>query len=126
MKKSFFATLFFALSTLASTTAGTTPRPYSILSNTKVLVKTKLVKKGTFQLQMANLNGKYTYVSLTNINGSRIYFSEGVRKSEDYLRNINIKNLTDGNYLLKVTSNGEVFNQVIKVKGKEILFSHFK
>ena len=126
MKKSFFATLFFALSTLASTSAGTTPRPYTILLNTKVLVKTKLVKRGTFQLQMANLDGKYTYVSLTNLDGSRIYYSEGVDKTESYVRNININNLTDGKYLLKVTSKGEVLNQVIKLDGDTIYFSNLK
>jgi Mor family transcriptional regulator len=126
MKKSFFATLFFALSTLATASTSTIPRSYTILSNTKVLVKTKLVKKGTFQLQIANMDGKYTYVSLTDLNGNRIYFSEGINKRESYLKNINIKNLTDGKYILKVTSNGETIYQIIKIKSENILFSHLK
>ncbi|MFT5168583.1 MAG: hypothetical protein ACI8P3_003828 [Saprospiraceae bacterium] len=126
MKKSFFASLLFALTTLAPGMANTNPGSYALLGNSKVLVKTKLIKEKTFQLQLANLDKKYTYVSLTNLNEDRIYFSEGFRSKNDYLRNINISNLVDGKYLLKVKSNGEALTQIIKVVGSNVYFSDFK
>lgn len=120
MKKSFFATMIFAftacLPAFSATTHITPP----------VIAKTKLIKEKTIELRLANLEKKYTYVSITDMKGKLIYFSEGVKNHNGFLKAINVQNLSNGNYMIKVKSKGEELKQIFQIKGKHIYFSKFK
>lgn len=118
MKKTFFSALLITLSSF-STSLFAAPTP-------PVIFKTKILKEKTIQLQLANLEKKYTYVSITNMDGDLIYFSEGVKERNGYRKAINISNLTDGRYIIKVKNGKEKFIQIFKISGDLILFSDFK
>jgi len=118
MKKSFIATMIFAFTACLpafSTTPITPP----------VIAKTKLIKEKTIELRLANLQKKYTYVSITDVKGKLIYFSEGVKNHNGFLKAINLQNLSNGNYLIQIKSKGEALKQVFKIKGEHVFFSKF-
>ncbi len=119
MKKSFLATMVFAATTTFSAFSFTpTPPP--------VIAKTKLIKSKTIEIQLANLEQKYTYVSITDMKGKLVYFSEGVKNHNGFHKAVNIQNLTNGNYMIKVKSKGEELKQIFQVKGEHVYFSNFK
>ena len=125
MKKSFLATMFFALTACIPAIANnspvsltTAPLPFN--------VKTKLIKEKTFELRLFNLQQKYTYISLSDMKGKKIYFSEGLKKRNGYAKALNISNLLDGKYLLKISNQGESVTQIVRVSGDNVYFSNFK
>jgi len=120
MKKSLFATMIFAFTACLPSFATTT------ITTPPVIAKTKLIKEKTIELRLANLEKKYTYVSITDMKGKLVYFSEGVKNHNGFLKAINIKNLVNGNYLIKVKSKGEELKQIFQIKGEHVYFSNFK
>lgn len=119
MKKSFVATMIFAFTACLPAFATTPVTP-------PVIAKTKLIKEKTIELRLANLEKQYTYVSITDMKGKSVYFSEGVKNHNGFLKAINVRNLPNGSYLIKVKSKGEELNQIFKIKGEYVYFSNFK
>ncbi len=119
MKKSFFASLMLLLFTCFSSFGSSATVP-------PIIAKTKLVKEKTIQIQLANLEKKFTKVSITDMKGKLIYFSEGVKDHNGFSKAINIKNLMDGNYLIEVKGKGKALKQIFQIKGEQVYFSSFK
>ena len=69
---------------------------------------------------------KYTYVSITDMRGDLIYYSEGVKNHNGFLKAINIDKLVNGKYKIKVASKGKVLTQIFQVSGDHVYFSNFK
>ncbi len=119
MKKAILATMIFAITSYFSGFSNTTPFP-------PIIAKTKLIKEKTIELRLANLEKKYTYVSITDLRGKSVYYSEGVKNHNGFLKAINIKNLIDGRYMLKIKRKDEILKQIVQVKGEHVYFSNFK
>lgn len=120
MKNSIIATMLFAFTAVLPAYSGTITTPPN------VILKSKLIKHKTIELRLANLEKKYTYVTITDMKGELIYFSEGVKNHNGFTRAININNLIDGKYIIKVRTNGEEYRQIIQLDGEAVWFSNFK
>lgn len=96
------------------------------IDETSLIAKTQIVKADVINVTVANLNGVYTRIDLTNLNGKVGYYSEWTKEHNGLSRNLNIADLADGRYLLTVKSGSQEIKQVIKIKEGLILFSHFK
>ena len=88
-------------------------------------VKTKLIAANTINLTLFNLDNNYTRIQISDLNDKEVYYSEFVKNRNGFSKNLNIENLKNGKYLLKIRSNGEVKNQVIKIKNGLVLMSKF-
>lgn len=118
MKKSLFATLLLAITTSFSA--------YSFNPTPPVIARTKLIKEKVISIQLANLEKKYTYVSITDMQGELIYFSQGVKNHNGFKKAVNLTNLSNGKYLLKVKTKGKILRQILQVKGEHVYLSDFK
>lgn len=123
MKKLLIAALLISMNALSPGMAHSMVNPEIEILKTYLIVKTKLVDEKIIELRIANLQEKYTEISLTDLKGDFIFYSEGVNKTNTYQKAFNIKNLADGKYLLQIENDGEVLQQVIKVTGDHIFLS---
>lgn len=121
MKKSIIATMFFACTAVLpafSTTALTPPN--------KLIVSNKVLQEKTVLLHLANLEQKYTYVTITNLRGDQIYFSEGVKNHNGFHKAVDLKNLNSGRYLVKIKTESKIVKQVLSIDGKNVYLSTAK
>lgn len=95
------------------------------IETTDFTAKTKLVKEDVINVQLVNLQGHFTKLTLTNLEGDVEHYSQWMESRNGWNGNLNIGDLKNGKYLLTVKSNGETLKQVLKIKNGMILFSHF-
>ena len=118
MKKTIFLMLLLGLSftiSLQATNAPTNP----------VKATTEVVKEKTIALRLFNLQKFTTKIELTDLYGEANYYKTTVRDHNGFAKKLNLKKLQDGNYLMKITQNGETIQQVIRIRGNKIMFSKF-
>lgn len=108
------AALFFVSTPVL--TAGT-PDPGSLL------IKSRACEEGTaLRLQLANLQGRKTFVSLRTIEGAPL-FSKTVTDHNGYLVELNMATAEEGRYILRVTHEEETYHQVIYYRDGELAIS---
>jgi hypothetical protein len=70
----------------------------------------------TFKLQLVNLKEQRATITIENLEGTTSYYREIVKNHNGYARNIDIKNLPAGKYLLTVQTKDQKITRVIAVK----------
>jgi hypothetical protein len=74
-------------------------------------------------LHLANLEQEYTYVTITNLRGDLIYFSEGIKNHNGFHRAVDLKNLNSGRYLVKIKTKDKTVKQVLSIDGRNAYLS---
>lgn len=120
MKKSIIATMFFACTALLPAYSST------VLPPSKLIVTNRIVNQNTILLHLANLEKKYTYVTITNMRGDLVYFSEGVKNHNGFHRAVNLKNLNSGRYMVKIKVDDAIIKQVLSIDGSNAYLSSAK
>ncbi|MCB0635038.1 MAG: hypothetical protein KDC54_00390 [Lewinella sp.] len=88
-----------------------------------LLVKSSVTDQDqVIRLQLANLQGEKTVVSLTNLDGDA-YFTNVVRDHNGYLVKLNMKQAEEGRYVLRVTQGDETYSQIVYYRQGEIVLS---
>jgi len=118
MKKSLFMMLLLGLTFSISLSATTNP-------DGSMIARTKVVKEKTINLQLLNLKQQETQVTLTDLYENEKFYGTVIRKHNGFVKQLNLKKLKDGNYLIKVKSGDETLQQVVRIRGNDIMFSRF-
>ena len=92
----------------------------SFANATDPLVTRTQVEDFRLDLQLANLQGQRTLVSLKNLDGGSVYYTR-VREHNGYALTLDLSKLPAGRYLLKVKQD-EVLRQQVVVKSAAGLY----
>ena len=116
MKKVFvvFALLGFFCTTTAI--ADVTP------TDDDVRITVKPLEGKAFSLHVANLQQQSAKIEISDLDGN-VYFEAYVNKHNGYARKIDLNQLENGKYVLRVKQNGINYSRVMVVKDQSILFS---
>lgn len=113
MMKNFLSVLAIASAVLCCTQvqANTTPA--------KLLLKVEAVDQSHLTLHLANLQQEMTVLRILDFDGA-VYLRKTITEHNGYALNINLEDLPDGRYFLRVTQKGSQVDQVI-FKGEGLL-----
>lgn len=78
------------------------------------------------QLLLANLEGVTTNIELTSLDTKAVLLDEQIRKHNGFSYDLQLDELAQGRYLLKVTKGDEVRQQVILISEAGIFLSQIK
>ena len=99
--------------------------PVANPSETKILVKTKLVGEKTLQITLANLQREKTTIRLENLEGA-VFYQEFVKNHNGFNKKIDLRKAPAGRYVLKVEQKGELLTQVVVVREDSLAISRVK
>lgn len=114
--RTFFCTLIMAFFTLSVTATPTPPIDWNL--------KTKVVQEKTIQLTINNLNQESTRIYLTDLKEETEFFVKRVRKHNGYSKTLNLSELPNGRYLLKVQNKLGVQQQIVLIRDNMMVTSH--
>ena len=90
-----------------------------------LIVRSYLVTDG-LEITLANLQKTRTTVKLENLDLDKLVYSDIVRNHNGYSYNLNLNNLPNGRYLLSVTKNNAVRQQVLVIADHGVMCSDWK
>lgn len=114
--RTFFCALFMAFFTLSVTATPTLP-PLDWNFKTKV-VKDKVIK-----LTLTNLNQETTRVFLTDLREETEFFVKRVRNHNGYSKALDLRELPNGRYLLKVQNKSGMQQQIVLIRDNMMITS---
>lgn len=115
--------LLFVLAIVAITTSFAAT-PITTADVETPIIRIKAVDNSSFKLVLANLEKEQTKVQITDLKGNTTFFSTSINDHNGYSMKINLKNLAQGRYLLKVNKKGTEKVSVMKIMEEGIKFSH--
>ncbi|MTB53388.1 DUF3244 domain-containing protein [Lewinella sp. W8] len=90
-----------------------------------LIVRSYLVTDG-LEITLANLEKTRTTLKLENLDQEKVVYSDIVRNHNGYSYNLNLNKLPKGRYLLSVTKNNTVRQQVILIADHGVMCSEWK
>lgn len=113
--------LLFSLLLLAAMPffAQANPNP----SDSEAIVKTEVDGK-ILVVNLANLQGKTAKLEITSLGEKVEYYRQWVQDHNGFAQRLNLKQLPQGRYLLKVKHDGDTVQRVVKVDETRIWVSH--
>lgn len=113
---------FFILALMAwSLNASATNNPTGDLR-----LKSHVVENNVVVVQLYNLQQEATKVSIQSLDGKTTFFRENIRNHNGYIRKINLEELADGRYVIKVNQNDESRTQVVLIRDHKVQLSSVK
>jgi hypothetical protein len=95
----------------------------SISADDRIIMRTSMTDFKIIKLQLANLQKSRTQVTVESLAGEKL-LEEVIVKHNGYQTNLNLKELPNGRYILKVTNaDGENLRQVLVVSANGVQFS---
>lgn len=88
-------------------------------------VHTKVVNENMIKVQLYNLQQARTSIELTDMTQRVTYFSAHISKHNGFSRILDLSDLPDGRYIIKVRSGDASMKQVMKIQDGQILLSEF-
>ncbi len=87
-----------------------------------IIMKTEAIDANTIKVLLANLEWERTKLTIESLSG-KTYYVDNIVKHRGYLLKLDVEDLPNGRYLLKVSQDDEMISQVIVVRDKAILLS---
>jgi hypothetical protein len=95
----------------------------SPITDGKIILETTVTDFKVIKLHLANLQKAKTQVTVESLSGEKL-LEEVIEKHNGYQANLNLKDLPNGRYILKVTTaDGENLRQVLVVNAKGVVCS---
>ena len=92
------------------------------LPGDNIIMKTEAVDANTIKVLLANLERERTSLTIESLTG-KTYYSDNIVKHRGYLLKLDVEDLPNGRYLLKVKQKDEMISQIIVVRDNTILIS---
>ncbi|MFK7933794.1 MAG: hypothetical protein AB8G22_09800 [Saprospiraceae bacterium] len=113
-------TLFcFCLATLFTLSLSASPMPTIDWNLTTTVAQNKMI-----HLKINNLNQAATRVYLTDLQEEMEYFAKRIRKHNGFSKVLDLSELPNGRYLLKVQNKSGVQQQIILIRDQMVVTSH--
>lgn len=93
-----------------------------VVPDAKILFKTRKLDDNTLAVRLANLQQERTTVQLVDMAG-REYFSEVITKHNGFVKQLNLKKLSNGLYKLVVKQGKDEWTRLVKKDDDTILYS---
>ena len=116
MKRSLF---YAVLAVLMLPTLAFSPIEENLQARTKVIENTKV------QVQLYNLQEQRTTFEITDMEEEVSYYKTTISKHNGFAKILDVSELSDGRYLLKVDNGTTTLKEIMKVDDKRILLSGF-
>lgn len=81
-----------------------------------ITVEVKAVNKKTVEVALTNLQRERTDITLQSLDKNTTFYRETLRKHNGFRKRLNLKDLSEGKYLLTIQQSGETYEQVIVIK----------
>ncbi len=88
---------------------------HKVAPNNDFVFSAKVTGAKTIEVSLLNLQQERTVITLQSLDGATTYFEEVVKKHNGYRRQLNLRELSAGKYLLVVKRNEQKLQQVVVV-----------